>query len=78
MVELIEASAHVHVANLVVAPALQRRGLGSRLRQLAETAAQRRQRPRRSPAHERREANQPALRRAAWRCACPYRAHRGA
>lgn len=41
MVELVEASAHVHVANLVVSPAFQRRGLGSQLLQFAESEAQR-------------------------------------
>lgn len=41
MVELVEASTHVHVANLVVCPATQRRGLGSLLLQFAESEAQR-------------------------------------
>ncbi|WP_191631790.1 GNAT family N-acetyltransferase [Pandoraea sputorum] len=44
-VELVKARAHVHVANLAVAPAFQRRGLGSLLLQFAKSQAQRLRRP---------------------------------
>lgn len=39
MLELIEAPAHLHIANLVVSPDRQGRGIGSRLLHFAETRA---------------------------------------